>query len=1173
MDDAEVVVGGTAFDMAMDDANDNHESNNDLRRRVPSLYSWGWSPSYDLVDHKSSPAKNHNEGDKEDEERVDVKGTTMAHTSTAPTLIPPQSRVGRWAGDIVNVSIGESHIGFVTSSGSLWMWGDNSSGAVDPSTAPVHRQEDDNHNDNDNSRKKKRIISSPMLLESIMSLLTTKIIVVACGLDHTAILTEHQPTQLGGSVLTFGGNRHGQLGHRRRPKSTSSSSCPSRAATGEEEEEDHHASHRLPAVMVLPEGQHALDVTCGDGFTLVATTRLRVYICGKQIISGYIQHNSNNSTSEQPQGQPPPQQQQTQDGLAHEHPYLQGLPLVAVRAGRDHAVVITKHGTVYSWGNNPTGACGRPVPTFLPIPVPFHILPRTPAATTGTPAGSHPQPENAVRGQVHPHMPTVLDDDSFVVEDAACGQDTTILVTTRGELLVAGSNDKFQLGIVTSGSQPEQQPPPPQHPILMVQRISHPKMDRRFVSVKAGSCHTVLLDDHGDVWSMGHGSPLSLCLTGKAIGGIVAGGNHSLAIVNNHFNNDKPVAHTQVRGLGDFFRYPSVMNMMSLDRHDIDQMYEANLLDFKALWKYNRQTEIPALVSIMERGMVQGLQSLSLGHARRTYPETVRCLLMYLQCPLFREHGGGSKEQPFNIKFDVQGYTIYLLCETILDLPYEGYNALVSWMKSMYSGEAFVLLLVKPLINQLDHWIDDGNIAAIPSIVEAIRLFQNVAEQYPQELPSKREDFYSSGVEEIDYQMLYNDLVRYKQCPKKERNAHFFLCAHSFLMSPQFKRKLLQLENQMNMVHAAQASGLRFDMERQQLHFNPHFILSIDRANLLQRTLQAVASAAPWELRKSLKVVFEGEDGIDAGGVTKEFFQLLVEQLFDINTGMWSTRFGEDVLTTTWFNTDCTWNQDGYYIVGIVVGLAVYNSVILDVHFPSAIYRKLLGLPLGLKDMVDPDIQKGLQALLDYEQEDVEEVFCLTFEITWSSLGLERKQELKPGGSEISVTSDNKREYVMLYVNWLLVDSIQLQYLEFERGFQQVMEGSSLHLLRPDELELLVVGNSELDFAALQKNTQYDGGFHEHSPVVRNLWQFVHESPRETQLKFLRFSTGTTKAPIGGLGAIPFKIQRAGPDSMLLPTSHTCFNTLLVPDYGDNYEKLKNRLGRAIMECEGFGLQ
>ena len=42
---------------------------------------------------------------------------------------------------------------------------------------------------------------------------------------------------------------------------------------------------------------------------------------------------------------------------------------------------------------------------------------------------------------------------------------------------------------------------------------------------------------------------------------------------------------------------------------------------------------------------------------------------------------------------------------------------------------------------------------------------------------------------------------------------------------------------------------------------------------------------------------------------------------------------------------------------------------------------------------------------------------------------------------------------------------------------------------------------------------------------------------------------------------------------MQLPTAHTCFNTVLVPDYGDNYAKLAERLGRAIIECEGFGLQ
>ena len=52
-----------------------------------------------------------------------------------------------------------------------------------------------------------------------------------------------------------------------------------------------------------------------------------------------------------------------------------------------------------------------------------------------------------------------------------------------------------------------------------------------------------------------------------------------------------------------------------------------------------------------------------------------------------------------------------------------------------------------------------------------------------------------------------------------------------------------------------------------------------------------------------------------------------------------------------------------------------------------------------------------------------------------------------------------------------------------------------------------------------------------------------------------------------------FVIQKASADSHQLPTSHTCFNTLLLPDYGSDYEKLEKLLGRAILECEGFGLE
>jgi hypothetical protein len=62
------------------------------------------------------------------------------------------------------------------------------------------------------------------------------------------------------------------------------------------------------------------------------------------------------------------------------------------------------------------------------------------------------------------------------------------------------------------------------------------------------------------------------------------------------------------------------------------------------------------------------------------------------------------------------------------------------------------------------------------------------------------------------------------------------------------------------------------------------------------------------------------------------------------------------------------------------------------------------------------------------------------------------------------------------------------------------------------------------------------------------------------------------RSPIGGLGALKCVIQRDGPDSNKLPTSHTCFNTLLLPEYAGR-DKMADRLRLAILNAEGFGLE
>jgi hypothetical protein len=116
-------------------------------------------------------------------------------------------------------------------------------------------------------------------------------------------------------------------------------------------------------------------------------------------------------------------------------------------------------------------------------------------------------------------------------------------------------------------------------------------------------------------------------------------------------------------------------------------------------------------------------------------------------------------------------------------------------------------------------------------------------------------------------------------------------------------------------------------------------------------------------------------------------------------------------------------------------------------------------------------------------------------------------------------------------------------------------------------------GNPNLDFDALERNAKYDGGFSASSHACQWLWSIVRSDfSLEEKKLFLKFFTGSDRAPIGGLGALRIVVQRDGPDGPKLPTSHTCFNTLLLPDYASR-AKMADRLRLAIVNGEGFGLE
>lgn len=181
---------------------------------------------------------------------------------------------------------------------------------------------------------------------------------------------------------------------------------------------------------------------------------------------------------------------------------------------------------------------------------------------------------------------------------------------------------------------------------------------------------------------------------------------------------------------------------------------------------------------------------------------------------------------------------------------------------------------------------------------------------------------------------------------------------------------------------------------------------------------------------------------MDAGGLRKEWFLLLVRSLFDPQYGMFT--YDEDS-NLCWFNPASFENEDQYFLVGVVLGLAIYNSTILDIHLPTACYKKLLGHPVDLADLGSfrPGLARGFEQLLNFEG-DVEDVFCRAFVAEIDTFGQRKLIPLIPDGANRMVTNENRQEFVDRYVDFVLNASVERQFGAFRRGFYHVCGGNAL---------------------------------------------------------------------------------------------------------------------------------
>ena len=352
--------------------------------------------------------------------------------------------------------------------------------------------------------------------------------------------------------------------------------------------------------------------------------------------------------------------------------------------------------------------------------------------------------------------------------------------------------------------------------------------------------------------------------------------------------------------------------------------------------------------------------------------------------------------------------------------------------------------------------------------------------------------------------------------------------------------------------------------------------LKIRREHILQDSYNQLRMRSVAELRGKLSIAFVNEEGVDGGGLIREWFTILAREIFNPNIALFELSHDKGCYQP---NPNSIINEEHlpyFRFVGRLVAKALFDDILLSAYFTRPIYKHMLGMPLTYDDMegVDPDYYKSLKWMLE---NSIEGVFEYTFSETTSFFGETQVHDLIENGRNVPVTDENKFDYVNLVTAYRMTNAVKDQVAAFVKGFEEIIPRETISILNAAELELLISGTPDIDIEDLRANTEYHG-YTVGSSQIQWFWDVVREMSKDDLARLLMFTTGTSKVPLDGFAALQgmqgpqrFQIHRQHADDQKLPSAHTCFNQLDLHEYSSK-DVLRERLMYAIENCsEGFG--
>jgi E3 ubiquitin-protein ligase HUWE1 len=388
-----------------------------------------------------------------------------------------------------------------------------------------------------------------------------------------------------------------------------------------------------------------------------------------------------------------------------------------------------------------------------------------------------------------------------------------------------------------------------------------------------------------------------------------------------------------------------------------------------------------------------------------------------------------------------------------------------------------------------------------------------------------------------DHRKILNDLVR--QNPKLMSGTFSLLVKNS---------KVLEFDNKRNYFNRKLHSR---NGDRQP---HPPLQLAVRRDQVFLDSFKSLYFKSADEMKYGkLSIRFHGEEGVDAGGVTREWFQVIARQMFNADYALFVPVASDR--TTFHPNRLSSINPEHlmfFKFIGRIIGKALYEGRVLDCHFSRAVYKQIMGKQVNLKDMETLDLEyyKSLEWMLN---NDITDIITETFSVEVEAFGEMQVVDLIENGREIPVTEDNKHEYIRLITEHRLTGSVNEQLENFLKGFHDIVPAELVSIFSEQELELLISGLPDINVDDWKNNTEYHN-YTAASPQIQWFWRAVRTFEKEEQAKLLQFVTGTSKVPLNGFkelegmnGFSKFNIHRDYGSKDRLPSSHTCFNRKFHP--------------------------